>query len=82
MELHGPKLLGASYKDPISSFSLFQKFSIQNPEVWIQFCTWGFSMEIVYILVITVLCFDGYRFTGQLFFKSFLLLFKKHRGVF
>lgn len=38
MELHGPRLLGASYKDPISSFSLFQKFSSQNPEVWIQFC--------------------------------------------
>ncbi|KAA0040067.1 putative acyl-activating enzyme 18, peroxisomal [Cucumis melo var. makuwa] len=34
MELHGPKLLGASYKDPISSFSLFQKFSIQNPEIY------------------------------------------------
>lgn len=82
MELHGPKLLGASYKDPISSFSLFQKFSIQNPEVWIQFCTWGFSMKIEYILVIIVLYFDGYRFTGQLFFKSFLLLSKKHRGVF
>uniref|UniRef100_A0A9I9EAE9 Acyl-activating enzyme 18, peroxisomal n=1 Tax=Cucumis melo TaxID=3656 RepID=A0A9I9EAE9_CUCME len=34
MELQGPKLLGASYKDPISSFSLFQKFSIQNPEIY------------------------------------------------
>ncbi|KAM7502893.1 hypothetical protein LguiB_001797 [Lonicera macranthoides] len=32
METHGTKLLGASYKDPISSFSLFQKFSVQHPE--------------------------------------------------
>lgn len=56
MELHGPKLLGASYEDPISSFSLFQKFSSHNPEVWIQFCM-GFSMEIAFILVITVFFF-------------------------
>ncbi|XP_038902724.1 probable acyl-activating enzyme 18, peroxisomal [Benincasa hispida] len=40
MELHGPKLLGASYKDPISSFSLFQKFSSQNPEIY-----WSIVLE-------------------------------------
>ncbi|KAJ3705486.1 hypothetical protein LUZ61_009191 [Rhynchospora tenuis] len=34
MESHGPKLLGASYKDPITSFNLFQKFSIQHPEIY------------------------------------------------
>ncbi|KAK6235717.1 hypothetical protein SCA6_011054 [Theobroma cacao] len=34
MEVHGPKLLGTSYKDPIASFSLFQKFSVQHPEVY------------------------------------------------
>ncbi|XP_010276331.1 PREDICTED: probable acyl-activating enzyme 18, peroxisomal isoform X2 [Nelumbo nucifera] len=34
MEIHGPKLLGTSYKDPITSFSLFQKFSVQHPEVY------------------------------------------------
>ncbi|CAK9186946.1 unnamed protein product [Ilex paraguariensis] len=34
METHGPKLLGASYKDPITSFSLFQKFSVLQPEVY------------------------------------------------
>lgn len=33
MELHGAKLLGSSYKDPITSFSLFQKFSVEHPEV-------------------------------------------------
>ncbi|KAJ8539881.1 hypothetical protein K7X08_014133 [Anisodus acutangulus] len=32
METHCPKLLGASYKDPISSFKEFQRFSIQHPE--------------------------------------------------
>ena len=33
MEKHGSSLLGTLYKDPITSFSLFQKFSAQNPEV-------------------------------------------------
>ncbi|KAG5015394.1 putative acyl-activating enzyme 18, peroxisomal [Glycine max] len=28
METHAPKLLGASYKDPITSFHLFHKFSV------------------------------------------------------
>jgi len=33
METHGSQLLGASsYKDPITSFPLFHKFSVQNPE--------------------------------------------------
>ncbi|VAI23686.1 unnamed protein product [Triticum turgidum subsp. durum] len=31
---NGPKLLGASYKDPISSFGLFHKFSVHNQEVY------------------------------------------------
>ncbi|KAH7836660.1 hypothetical protein Vadar_004042 [Vaccinium darrowii] len=34
METHGSKLLGASYKDPITSFSLFQRFSAEHPEVY------------------------------------------------
>lgn len=34
METHGPKFLGASYKDPITSFTIFQKFSVQYPEVF------------------------------------------------
>uniref|UniRef100_A0A2P2KEC8 Putative acyl-activating enzyme 18isoform X1 n=3 Tax=Rhizophora mucronata TaxID=61149 RepID=A0A2P2KEC8_RHIMU len=34
MEIHCPKLLGTSYKDPINSFSLFQKFSVQHPEAY------------------------------------------------
>ncbi|XP_057956437.1 probable CoA ligase CCL12 isoform X2 [Malania oleifera] len=34
METYGSKLLGTSYKDPITSFSLFQKFSVQHPEVY------------------------------------------------
>ncbi|XVF47499.1 hypothetical protein PTKIN_Ptkin03bG0113700 [Pterospermum kingtungense] len=34
LEVHGPKLLGTSYKDPIASFSLFQKFSVQHPEIY------------------------------------------------
>ncbi|PHT67038.1 putative acyl-activating enzyme 18, peroxisomal [Capsicum annuum] len=32
METHCPKLFGASYKDPISSFKDFQRFSVQHPE--------------------------------------------------
>ncbi|XP_059429512.1 probable CoA ligase CCL12 isoform X1 [Corylus avellana] len=34
MEKYGSKLLGTSYKDPITSFSLFQKFSVQHPEAY------------------------------------------------
>ncbi|KAJ9697766.1 hypothetical protein PVL29_007065 [Vitis rotundifolia] len=34
METYGPRLLGLSYKDPITSHSLFQKFSVQNLEVY------------------------------------------------
>ncbi|KAK1282507.1 putative acyl-activating enzyme 18, peroxisomal [Acorus calamus] len=34
METHGPKLLGSSYQDPITSFNLFQKFSFYHPEVY------------------------------------------------
>lgn len=34
METYGPRLLGRSYNDPITSFSLFQKFSVQDPEVY------------------------------------------------
>ncbi|XBI85187.1 hypothetical protein VPH35_093371 [Triticum aestivum] len=34
MEENGPKLLGASYKDPVSSFRLFHKFSVHNQEVY------------------------------------------------
>ncbi|KAJ4960648.1 hypothetical protein NE237_020558 [Protea cynaroides] len=34
MERHGRELLGSRYRDPISSFSDFQKFSVLNPEVY------------------------------------------------
>ncbi|KAG2675196.1 hypothetical protein I3760_13G173500 [Carya illinoinensis] len=34
MENYGSKLLGTSYKDPITSFSQFQKFSVQHPEAY------------------------------------------------
>ncbi|KAJ4972219.1 hypothetical protein NE237_005318 [Protea cynaroides] len=34
MEIHGPKLLGTLYQDPITSFSLFQKFTVQHPDVY------------------------------------------------
>ena len=32
MEAYGPKLLGDSYKDPITSFHLFHKFFVQHPQ--------------------------------------------------
>jgi hypothetical protein len=32
METNGPRLLGSAYKDPISSFILFYKFSVDNQE--------------------------------------------------
>ncbi|KAK4408647.1 putative acyl-activating enzyme 18, peroxisomal [Sesamum angolense] len=34
MESHGPRLLGGSYKDPITSFRLFHQFSVQHPEIY------------------------------------------------
>ncbi|CAI0543646.1 unnamed protein product [Linum tenue] len=40
METHGPKFLGASYKDPLTSFDLFQKFSVINPEAY-----WAIVLE-------------------------------------
>lgn len=34
MEVHGKKLLGSSYYSPIESFSAFQKFSAEHPEIY------------------------------------------------
>ncbi|KAG2671423.1 hypothetical protein I3760_14G135800 [Carya illinoinensis] len=34
LENYGSKILGESYKDPITSFSIFQKFSVQHPEAY------------------------------------------------
>lgn len=34
MEANGPKLLGSSYRDPISSFNHFYRFSVENQEVY------------------------------------------------
>ncbi|XP_062212751.1 probable CoA ligase CCL12 isoform X2 [Phragmites australis] len=34
MEANGPELLGSAYKDPISSFNLFYRFSVENQEVY------------------------------------------------
>ncbi|KAB1996677.1 hypothetical protein ERO13_D13G216800v2 [Gossypium hirsutum] len=34
MEIHGPKLLGTSYKDPIASFNLFREYTVRHPEVY------------------------------------------------
>lgn len=33
LETRGEEFLGSGYKDPISSFSNFQEFSVSNPEV-------------------------------------------------
>ncbi|KAK9072550.1 hypothetical protein SSX86_008984 [Deinandra increscens subsp. villosa] len=40
METHGSKLLGAAYKDPITSFVQFHKFSVQHQEVY-----WSIILE-------------------------------------
>lgn len=34
LETHGSDFLGSRYKDPITSFSDFQEFSVSNPEVY------------------------------------------------
>ncbi|KAJ6374070.1 hypothetical protein OIU78_029722 [Salix suchowensis] len=38
LERRGKELLGSTYKDPISSFSHFQEFSVSNPEVYWKHC--------------------------------------------
>ncbi|KAF3782449.1 putative acyl-activating enzyme 18 [Nymphaea thermarum] len=34
METHGPNLIGHAYKDPITSFTEFQQFSVEHPQVY------------------------------------------------
>ncbi|CAN8321792.1 unnamed protein product [Cochlearia groenlandica] len=34
METHGPRLLGDSYKNPLESFQLFRRFSVEHPQVY------------------------------------------------
>lgn len=36
METHGKKFLGQSYKNPIESFSAFQKWSREHPEIYLE----------------------------------------------
>ncbi|XP_078180968.1 acyl-activating enzyme 18 isoform X1 [Carex rostrata] len=45
MEAHGPKLLGSLYKDPITSFNLFQKFTVQHPEIYWSIVTKELSVK-------------------------------------
>lgn len=33
LQKRGKEFLGSRYKDPVSSFSKFQEFSVSNPEV-------------------------------------------------
>ncbi|CAL0329664.1 unnamed protein product [Lupinus luteus] len=47
MERYGPKLLGDSYKDPITSFSLFHKFSVQHPQVYLSLVLKELSVSFV-----------------------------------
>ncbi|KAK4258234.1 hypothetical protein QN277_007706 [Acacia crassicarpa] len=42
METYGPKFLGAAYKDPLTSFNLFHKFSVEHPEVY-----WSIILKLV-----------------------------------
>lgn len=37
LQRRGAEMLGARYKDPISSFLDFQEFSVSNPEVFFNF---------------------------------------------
>lgn len=40
METNGSRLLGASYKNPLESFELFRRFSVEHPEVSIDVECW------------------------------------------
>ncbi|RZC82968.1 hypothetical protein C5167_045755 [Papaver somniferum] len=45
MEAHGPKLLGDSYQDPITSYNVFHKFSVEHPEVY-----WSLALKELSII--------------------------------
>lgn len=52
LESHGKRFLGSNYKDPISSFSDFQEFSVSNPEVnFLLFKTYCCSLVTLFIEV-------------------------------
>ncbi|CAM8961412.1 unnamed protein product [Rhodiola kirilowii] len=40
LETYGPRLLGGSYRDPLSSYRLFHKYSVENPDVY-----WGIVLR-------------------------------------
>ncbi|XP_047325723.1 probable CoA ligase CCL12 [Impatiens glandulifera] len=40
METYGPRVLGGSYRNPLTSFRLFQEFSVQNAEAY-----WSFVLK-------------------------------------
>lgn len=47
MEKHGRKLLGEAYKDPITSFKLFHKFSVDHPEIYWPLALGELSIQFV-----------------------------------
>lgn len=48
LERHGKEFLGSRYKDPISSFSHFQEFSVSNPEVGLMYEICIFSSLVLF----------------------------------
>ena len=79
MEKHGPKLLGSSYKDPITSFSLFQKFSVQQPEVIIQFvCIGVFFLPVPGTMAsLNSLLLHGYQAYWEFVLKEISVTFRE-----
>lgn len=49
LERRGKELLGSSYKDPISSFSDFQEFTVSNLEVLLCFACIICSLNFLFV---------------------------------
>lgn len=74
METHGLRLLGSSYKDPIASYCLFQKFSVENPEVCLDFCAyivWEIDFHTSLMFV------NDFQVYWSMFLKEISILFHR-----
>lgn len=77
LERRGKEFLGSAYKDPITSFTDFHKFSLSNPEVQLQALV--FSRFVLLFVIVIVYCF---RFIGKLCSMKSTYRFLNHPNAF
>lgn len=91
MEAHCPKLLGPLYEDPIASFSLFQKYSVDHPQValpitssilqYMDYDSASLNFKLFYASLNFKLFYGAFRTTGNYLSLSLLSSFTKNRNV-